>query len=38
MTVENGIQLSRWEKNPDDPDADFVGLTGRSLGALSAPI
>jgi 2-polyprenyl-6-methoxyphenol hydroxylase-like FAD-dependent oxidoreductase len=38
MTVENGIQLSRWEQNPDDPDADFVGLTGRSLGALSAPI
>jgi 2-polyprenyl-6-methoxyphenol hydroxylase-like FAD-dependent oxidoreductase len=38
MTVENGIQISKWEQNPGSPEADVLGLTGRSLGALSAPI
>jgi 2-polyprenyl-6-methoxyphenol hydroxylase-like FAD-dependent oxidoreductase len=38
MIVENGVQLSRWEQHPDDPDADAIGLIGQSHGALLAPI
>jgi 2-polyprenyl-6-methoxyphenol hydroxylase-like FAD-dependent oxidoreductase len=38
MVVDNGVQLSRWEQHPDDPDADFFGLTGSSFAALAAPI
>jgi 2-polyprenyl-6-methoxyphenol hydroxylase-like FAD-dependent oxidoreductase len=38
MTVENGVQLSRWEQSPHDPDADHAGLIGASFGALQAQI
>jgi 2-polyprenyl-6-methoxyphenol hydroxylase-like FAD-dependent oxidoreductase len=38
MIVENGVQLSRWEQNPDDPAADPLGLIGQSHGALLAPV
>jgi 2-polyprenyl-6-methoxyphenol hydroxylase-like FAD-dependent oxidoreductase len=38
LVVENSLQLGEWEKRPDDPDADPVGLSNASLAALAAPI
>lgn len=38
MVVTNGVQLSRWEQRPDDPAADFIGLSVRSFTALAEPI
>ena len=38
MVVENSRQLGEWEKTPDAPDADPVGLMNRSFAALAEPI
>src|SRR5262245_3463672 len=38
MVVENSRQLVEWEKTPDAPDADPVGLMNRSFAALAEPI
>jgi 2-polyprenyl-6-methoxyphenol hydroxylase-like FAD-dependent oxidoreductase len=38
LVVENSLQLGEWEKHPDDPEADPVGLSNSSLAALAAPI
>jgi 2-polyprenyl-6-methoxyphenol hydroxylase-like FAD-dependent oxidoreductase len=38
MVVENSRQLGEWEKSPDTPDADPVGLMNRSFAALAEPI
>jgi 2-polyprenyl-6-methoxyphenol hydroxylase-like FAD-dependent oxidoreductase len=38
MVVENSRQLGKWERRPDDPDADPVGLTNSSLVALAQPM
>ena len=38
MVVANGVQLSHWEQRPDDPAADFMGLSVRSFTALAEPI
>jgi 2-polyprenyl-6-methoxyphenol hydroxylase-like FAD-dependent oxidoreductase len=38
LVVENSYQLGEWEKNPDMPDADPVGLQSRSFAALARPI
>jgi 2-polyprenyl-6-methoxyphenol hydroxylase-like FAD-dependent oxidoreductase len=38
MVVENSRQLGEWEKNPDAPDADPVGLMNRSFAALAQPV
>jgi hypothetical protein len=38
MVVENSFLLGEWEKNPNAPDADPVGLLDRSLKALAQPI
>jgi 2-polyprenyl-6-methoxyphenol hydroxylase-like FAD-dependent oxidoreductase len=35
--VESSLQIGRWEQDKD-PEADFVGLTARSLEVTSAPI
>jgi 2-polyprenyl-6-methoxyphenol hydroxylase-like FAD-dependent oxidoreductase len=37
LAVENSVQLGEWDKNPDDPNADTVGLTNASFAALAAP-
>jgi 2-polyprenyl-6-methoxyphenol hydroxylase-like FAD-dependent oxidoreductase len=38
MVVENSFQLGEWEKNPNAPDADPVGLIDNSYRALAQPI
>jgi 2-polyprenyl-6-methoxyphenol hydroxylase-like FAD-dependent oxidoreductase len=38
MTVENSYQLGEWEKTPDAPDADPVGVFDRSIRMLAQPI
>jgi 2-polyprenyl-6-methoxyphenol hydroxylase-like FAD-dependent oxidoreductase len=38
MVVENSFQLGEWEKNPNAPDADPVGVLDYSLKALAQPI
>ena len=38
MTVENSFQLGEWEKTPDAPDADPVGLFDKSIKILAQPI
>lgn len=38
MVVESSLQLSEWEKTPDAPDADPVGVLARANAALAAPI
>ena len=37
MVVENSLQLVEWEKNPTTPDADFNGLTDRTMIQLAQP-
>jgi 2-polyprenyl-6-methoxyphenol hydroxylase-like FAD-dependent oxidoreductase len=37
LVVENSLQLSRWEQNPDAPDADPSRLTAESFRALAQP-
>ena len=37
MVVENSLQLVEWEKNPTAPDADFNGLTDRTMIELALP-
>ena len=37
MVVENSLQLVEWEKNPTTPDADFNGLTDRTMIELALP-
>jgi len=38
LVVENSYQLGEWEKNPDQPGADPVGLQSKSFAALAQPI
>jgi hypothetical protein len=38
MVVENSWRLGEWEKTPDAPDADPVGVMNRSFAALAQPI
>jgi 2-polyprenyl-6-methoxyphenol hydroxylase-like FAD-dependent oxidoreductase len=38
MVVESSLQLSEWEKTPDLPGADPVGVMARANAALAAPI
>jgi 2-polyprenyl-6-methoxyphenol hydroxylase-like FAD-dependent oxidoreductase len=38
MVVENSRQLGEWEKNPDAPDADPLGLMNHSFAALAQPV
>jgi 2-polyprenyl-6-methoxyphenol hydroxylase-like FAD-dependent oxidoreductase len=38
IVVENSLQLSRWEQEPDTPGADPAGLIGATLQALAARI
>lgn len=38
MVVTNSEQLGEWEKNPNAPGADTIGLMGRSYNALAQPI
>ena len=38
MVVEKSRRLDEWEKTPDTPDADPVGLMNRSFAALAEPI
>jgi 2-polyprenyl-6-methoxyphenol hydroxylase-like FAD-dependent oxidoreductase len=38
MVVDNSLQLGEWEKHPDDPDADPVGLSNSSMAALATPL
>lgn len=38
LVVENSYQLGEWEKNPNLPGADPVGLQSRSFAALAKPI
>ena len=38
MTVENSRQLGEWEKTPDAPDADPVGVFDTSIRMLAQPI
>jgi len=37
MVVENSLQLSEWDKHPDDPQADPAGLADATFAALAAP-
>jgi len=37
LVVENSLQLGEWEKDPEDPDADPVGLSNASFAELAAP-
>jgi 2-polyprenyl-6-methoxyphenol hydroxylase-like FAD-dependent oxidoreductase len=37
LAVENSVPLGEWDKNPEDPEADNVGLTNASFAALAAP-
>ncbi len=36
--VESSLQLGEWEKRPDDPQADPVGLSQRAWDVLAQPI
>jgi len=38
MTIKNSEQLGEWEKTPDLPEADPVGLFGKSVKILAQPI
>jgi len=38
LVVENSYQLGEWEKNPNLPGADPVGLQSKSFAALAQPI
>jgi 2-polyprenyl-6-methoxyphenol hydroxylase-like FAD-dependent oxidoreductase len=38
MVVANSFQLGEWEKNPNVPDADPVGMLDNSYRALAQPI
>ena len=38
LVVENSYRLGEWEKNPEMPGADPVGLQSRSFMALAKPI
>jgi 2-polyprenyl-6-methoxyphenol hydroxylase-like FAD-dependent oxidoreductase len=38
MVVENALQLARWEREPNHPDADPGRLTAESWAALAEPI
>lgn len=38
LVVENSYQLGEWEKNPNMPGADPVGLQSQSFAALAKPI
>jgi 2-polyprenyl-6-methoxyphenol hydroxylase-like FAD-dependent oxidoreductase len=38
MVVQNSFQLGEWEKNPNAPDADPVGVLDNSYRALAQPI
>ena len=38
MVVANSFQLGEWEKNPNAPNADPVGLLDNSYRALAQPI
>ncbi|HET7012448.1 MAG TPA: FAD-dependent monooxygenase [Streptosporangiaceae bacterium] len=37
MVVENSLQLSEWDKNPGDPQADPAGLSDATFTAMAAP-
>jgi naringenin degradation protein FdeE len=38
LVVENSVELSLWEQQPDNPDADPVRLTRESWAALVQPL
>lgn len=38
MVVEASLQVSEWEKTPDAPDADPMGVLARANAALAEPI
>ena len=38
MVVENSRRLGEWEKTPEAPGADPIGLMDRSFAALAEPI
>jgi naringenin degradation protein FdeE len=38
MVVDNSAQLGEWEKNPNAPGADPIGLLDKSYKALALPI
>ncbi len=38
MVYRNSIKLGEWEMNPQDPDADPVGLSRESIGLLAQPL
>ena len=38
MIVENSELLGEWEKNPNTPNADTVGVVARSYRALAQPV
>ena len=38
MVVENSFQLGQWEKTPDAPGSDPVGLLNTSMQALAQPV
>jgi 2-polyprenyl-6-methoxyphenol hydroxylase-like FAD-dependent oxidoreductase len=38
LVVDGSLQLSRWEREPDSPDADPAGLLRDAFSALAAPI
>ena len=38
MVVDASAQVSAWEKTPDAPGADPVGVLSRANAALAAPI
>jgi 2-polyprenyl-6-methoxyphenol hydroxylase-like FAD-dependent oxidoreductase len=38
MVVEASLQISEWDKNPNVPGADPVGVLARANAALAAPI
>jgi 2-polyprenyl-6-methoxyphenol hydroxylase-like FAD-dependent oxidoreductase len=38
MVVDNSFKLGEWDKNPNAPDADPVGVMDKSYKALAQPI
>jgi 2-polyprenyl-6-methoxyphenol hydroxylase-like FAD-dependent oxidoreductase len=38
LVVETSIQLSRWERFPDTPGADPIGVSRRAFETLAAPM
>ena len=38
LVVDNSVLLGEWEKNPNTPDADHVGVLASSYKALAQPI